>query len=249
MCFAFSDTLPSVTNGAHVAAVAGGFTALDIGWRWCYWIPAIIVAVNWLVNLFCLPETLYYRDNKRGQSLQPTHSWAQLLTFRGVYIKRKLRLWDITHVFTMLKYPSILFPTIYYSISFGLGSVLFAVTGSAAFGAIYHFNTAQVGMAIGLSTFAGTLLGELSAGPVSDRVLYLYTKRHGGVPKPEARLQATWPGFILLPAGIIIEGVCFQYKTSWVGPVLGMGIAAFGLQILSTNIYAYMTDVSANPFA
>lgn len=96
-----------------------------------------------------------------------------------------------------------LLPAIYYSISFGLGSVLFAVTGAAAFGSIYHFDTAQVGMAIGLSTFSGTLIGELFAGPVSDRVLYLYTKQHGGESKPEVRLQAMWPGFIILPAGII----------------------------------------------
>ncbi|MCJ1286218.1 hypothetical protein MMC26_005563 [Xylographa opegraphella] len=231
-----------VTNGAHVAAVAGGFTAKNIGWRWCYWIPAIVVAANWLINLFCLPETLYHRNPLTGQTLQPSRSWFQLFNFTGVHVQRRLRLWDITHVFVMLKYPSVVLPTVYYSISFGLGSVLFAVTGSAAFGSIYHFNTAQVGMAIGLSTFVGTLLGELLAGPVSDRVLYLYTKSHAGVPKPEARLQATWPGLVILPAGVIIEGVCFQYKTHWSGPVMGMGIAAFGLQIVQTNIFAYMTD-------
>ena len=144
----------------------------------------------------------------------------------------------------MLKYPSVLLPAVYYSISFGVGSVLFAVTGAAAFGSIYHFNTAQVGMAIGLSTFTGTLIGELAAGPVSDRILYLYAKSHRGMSKPEARLQATWPGFILLPAGIIIEGVCLQYKTHWAGPVMGIGISAFGLQIVSTNVFAYVTDVS-----
>jgi MFS family permease len=240
-----TNTTSSVTNGAHLAAVVGGFTALNIGWRWCYWIPAIVVGINWIVNVFCLPETLYHRDNRNGRSLQPKNqSWLRLFTFNGVYVQRKLCLWDFTHVFSMLKYPSVLLPAIYYSISFGLGSVLFAVTGAAAFGSIYHFNTAQIGMAIGLSTFTGTLIGELAAGPVSDRILYLYTKTHGGVSKPEARLQATWPGFILLPAGIIIEGVCLQYKTHWAGPVMGIGIAAFGLQIISTNVFAYIPDVS-----
>jgi hypothetical protein len=86
-----------------------------------------------------------------------------------------------------------------------------------------HFNTAQVGMAIGLSTFAGTVVGELLAGPVSDRILYLQTRRSGGAFKPEARLQAMWPGFFLCPAGVIIEGVTLQYRTHWVSndlPVL-----------------------------
>ena len=236
-----------VTNGAHLAAVVGGYTALNksLGFRWCYWIPAMILAGTWVVNLFCLPETLYHRDNKTGVShMQHTNnrSWVKLLTFRGLTIQRRLRLGDFTHVFIMLKYPSVFFPALYYSISFGLGSVLFAVTGASAFGGIYHFNTAQVGLSIGLSTFIGTLVGEVLAGPVSDRILYLQTKRSGGAFRPEARLQAIWPGFLLLPAGVIIEGVCFQYHTHWAGPVLGIGIGAFGLQIISTNIFAYITD-------
>lgn len=192
--------------------------------------------------LFCLPETLYHRDNKSGTSHMPNNSWLRLFTFNGVPVQRKLKLWDFTHVFLMLAYPSVLLPALYYSISFGIGSVLFAVTGAAAFGEIYEFDTAQVGMAIGLSTFIGTLIGELSAGPVSDRILYLQTKRSSGAFRPEARLQAIWPGFILCPAGVIIEGVCLQYETHWAGPVVGIGIAAFGLQIISTNVFAYCTD-------
>lgn len=210
-----------VTNGAHLAAVVGGFTALNpaLGWRWCYWLPAIIVSANWVLNIFCLPETLYHRHGQRGISHMEGRntSWLRLFTFNGVPITRKVKLWDFTHVFAMLRYPSVVFPALYYSISFGLGSVLFAVTGAAAFGKVYHFNTAQVGMAIGLSTFVGTLIGELLAGPVSDYILYLSTKANDGVSKPEARLQAIWPGFLLCPAGVIIEGVCLQYKTHWAG--------------------------------
>ena len=237
-----------VTNGAHLAAVVGGYTALNksLGWRWCYWLPAIILAGTWVILIFCLPETLYHRNNSTGESLQTQRKpWIQLFTFvHAVDVKRRLTAWDFTHVFLMLRYPSVLLPAVYYSISFGLGSVLYAVTGAAAFGGTYHFNTAQIGLCIGLSTFIGTLLGELCAGPVSDRILYVYTKAHNGKMKPEARLQATWPGFILIPAGVAIEGACLQYKTHWAGPVIGIGIGAFGLQIISTNVFAYITDVS-----
>ncbi|KAK4540225.1 hypothetical protein LTR36_009723 [Oleoguttula mirabilis] len=140
-----------VTNGAHVAALVGGPTAQYLGWRWCFWIPAILYAANWVLNLACLPETLYHRDPTSGNSLQGQRktSWLSLLSFNASPAKKKLSLWDFTHVFYMLKYPSVLLPTIYYSVSFGLGSVLFAVTGSQAFGSIYHFDT----VAIGLGTF------------------------------------------------------------------------------------------------
>lgn len=207
--------------------------------------PAIILGITWLVLLFGLPETLYHRDNKTGRSLQAVNeSWIRRFNFVDMDVKRKLTPRDFTHVFVMLKYPSVLLPAFYYSVSFGVGSVLFAVTGASVFGEIYHFDTAQTGMAIGLSTFVGTLLGELSAGPVSDRILYLYRRTHGGVAKPEARLQGTWPGAFLIVAGVIIEGVTLQYETHWSGPVVGIGIGAVGLQIVSTCIYAYITDVS-----
>jgi hypothetical protein len=231
-----------LTNGAHLAAIVGGFTAKYVSWRWCYWIPCITLGATWLVNLCCLPETLYRRDPLTGHSHNHTRSRRDLFTFLHIATHRRLQLWDFTHCFAMLRYPSVTLCGLYYSVAFGLGSVLFAVTGSAAFSSIYHFDTAQVGLAIGLSTFVGTCIGELASGPVSDRILYLSTRKNNGISKAEIRLYATLPGSILLPAGIIIEGVCFQYRTHWSGPVMGIGIAAFGLQIVSTNIYAYLAD-------
>lgn len=169
-----------------------------------------------------------------------------LLTFKGVQRTRRLRPRDFLHVFYMLKYPSVLLPTIYYSLCFGFGSVMFAVTGSAAFNGVYKFGTIDVGLCIGLSTFLGTLIGEAAAGPVSDRLLYLYRKKHGGEIKPEARLHTIWPGTFLLPIGVVIEGVCLQYKTHFMGPVMGIAIGCLGLQIVSTTIFSYITDVSSH---
>lgn len=130
-----------VTNGAHVAAMIGGPIAKYLGWRWCFWIPAIILGSAWVLLLVALPETLYHRDNSTGESLQGPVSWLGLFIFRtrSGGVKRKLKLWDFIHVFLMLRYPSVLLPALYYAIHFGLGSVLFAVTGAAAFGSIYHF--------------------------------------------------------------------------------------------------------------
>ncbi|KAF2157059.1 MFS general substrate transporter [Myriangium duriaei CBS 260.36] len=232
-----------VTNGAHVAAMIGGPVAQYLGWRWCFWLPTIVLGAAWVMLLFGLPETLYHRDNQRGISRQdPNGSWLKLFTFRTHGEGRRLTLREFSHVFIMLKYPSVLLPTLYYSVVFGLGSVLFAVTGAGTFGPIYHFDAVAIGLAIGLSTTIGTLIGEISAGPVSDRFVYLHAKAHNGEVKPESRLYATIPGALLLPIGVIIEGVCFQYKTHYMGPVIGIGIGAVGLQIVSTNIYAYVTD-------
>ncbi|ORY00098.1 major facilitator superfamily domain-containing protein [Clohesyomyces aquaticus] len=216
-----------VSNGAHLAAVIGGFVAKYASWRWCYYLGAISLGTCWILNVFCTKP-----------------AWTRLLNFRSVQKHRKLKLWDFSHCFIMLKYPSVTFPLICYALGFGFGSVLFAVTGAAAFGAAskYHFDTVGVGLAIGLSTFVGTLLGELFSGPVSDYLVLLHRKRHDGKLVAEARLHGMWPGFVLLPIGIIIEGVTLQKDAHWMGPVMGIGIAALGLQIVSTNIFAYITD-------
>jgi len=126
-----------VTNGAHVAALIGGPIAKYINVTACFWIPSIILGAHLVLMLFCLPETLYHRGGKHGGAENVT--WLKLLTFRSGQVRRRLRLWDFTHVFVMLKYPSVALPGLYYAIHFGLGSVLFAVTGAAAFGGIYHF--------------------------------------------------------------------------------------------------------------
>lgn len=76
---------------------------------------------------------------------------------------------------------------------------------------------------------------------MSDEMLYLARKQHGYA-DPETRLHATWIGAFFLPVGVIMQGVCLQHNTHWAGPVAGIGIAAFGLQIVSTPIVAYLVD-------
>ncbi|KAJ5820169.1 hypothetical protein N7474_005760 [Penicillium riverlandense] len=231
-----------VTNGAHLAAIIGGLVAESLGWRWCYWVPTITTGATWFLNIFFLPETLYRRDPSTGASYIRTKSWAQLLKFKGAPTTRKLRFGDFAHCFIMLKYPPVLLCMLYYSIAFGVGTVLFAVTGAAAFEGSYGFNTVQVGLAIGLPTTIGSMLGEFMAGSISDKTLRHANRLHDGAADIESRLQATLPGAVILPIGIVIEGVCLQYQTHWAGPVMGIGIAAFGLQIVSTPIFAYLTD-------
>jgi len=148
----------------------------------------------------------------------------------------------------MLKYISIMIPGLYYMISFGYGSVLFATTGSSLFAKFYHFNVAQTGLLLSIPLLIGCLIGEFNAGWVTDYMVYRSSKRHDGVRKPEARLDAIWLA-LLLPIGVIIDGVCLSHYRSvgWIGAAFGMGIACLGLQVATTVVYAYCTDVSPLP--
>lgn len=128
--------------------------------------------------------------------------------------------------------------------AFGFGSVLFAATGSSLFHELYHWDVAQTGMMLSIPLLIGCLLGEMSAGWLTDYMVYRYAKRHGGRREPEPRINMVFLA-VLCPIGVIINGVCLShYKTvSWVGVAFGMGIASFGLQVATTVTYTYCTDV------
>lgn len=130
-------------------------------------------------------------------------------------------------------------------ICFGYGTIIFAATGAQLFAKLYHFNIEQTGLLMSIPLLIGALIGEFNAGWVTDYMVYRYAKKNEGMRKPEARLDAIWLA-LLAPTGVIIQGVCLShYKTaSWVGSAFGMGIASLGLQVATTVVYAYCTDVS-----
>jgi hypothetical protein len=148
----------------------------------------------------------------------------------------------------MLKYISVLIPCFYYMTCFGYGTVLFALTGAQLFAELYHFTVSQTGLILSIPLIIGCLIGESSAGWVTDLLVRRYAMRNDGHRKPEVRLNALWLA-LLIPVGVIIVGVCFShFKTvGWIGPAFGMGIACLGLQVSTTVVYTYTTDVSTDP--
>lgn len=195
------------------------------------------------MTLFCLPETLYVPKAAPGHHQE--QSFINNLTFRYSNVPaRRPRLRDFIRPFQMLKCLAVLFPTALYMACFGYGTVLFALTGAEFFTKIYGFSTPQTGLMLSIPLIIGGVLGELGAGWVTDWLSNRHAMKHNGVRLPEARLTAIW-GAILVPAGIIVEGVCLtHYETvSWVGSAFGMGLSNMGLQIATTTIYSYTTDV------
>jgi len=141
----------------------------------------------------------------------------------------------------MLQYVAVVVPGLYYMTAFGFGSVLFAATGSSLFHELYHFDVAQTGMMLSIPLLTGCLLGEMSAGWLTDHFVYRYAKGHDGRREPEPRINAVALA-VLCPIGIVVDGVCLSQTATWVGPAVGMGMASFGLQIATTVTYTYCTD-------
>lgn len=234
-----------LTNGPHIAPLIGGFTAQNLGWRYCFTIPAYVQFALFVINLFCLPETIYSRRTEATPSEYQKSSHADLLLFKPKHLPRnRIRLLDFTRPFMMLKYICVLFPVLYYMLAFSFGSVLFAASGSVVFRNFYDFNLIQTGLILSIPLLIGCLIGEANAGWFVDFLIYRHSLHHDGKRPPEPRLDALWLA-LLLPIGTIIQGVCISHSktTSWVGNAFGMGIANCGLQVATTVVYSYTTDV------
>jgi len=45
-----------------------------------------------------------------------------------------------------------------------------------------------------------------------------------------------------MQAGLLIYGFCIQYDVPWIGALIGMGTACFGIQVIATTCYTYSID-------
>ncbi|KAH8655404.1 MFS general substrate transporter [Xylariales sp. PMI_506] len=239
----------TMTTGAHIAPIIGGLLGQYLGWRWTFKFSAILDGVMLFVIIFCLPETLYVRDTgengafEKPKSMTVQQYTSQLKPYR-TFSQLHLKASDfVLPALRMARYPSVLFPAIYYAAQYGFGSILPAVTVATIFSEAFGWNTLEIGLAYGGALTIGGVLGECVSGVVLDSIINRARHRLGGQnPEPEVRLRAIWTGAILLPCGLLIYGFALQYRVHWFVALFGMGLAVFGLQPIATTCYTYSTD-------
>lgn len=227
-----------VNNGPHLAPVIGGYIAKFLNWRWCFYVPGIIQGGLLVVLIFTFPETLFSRRD--FNTLEGT-SYMSKLGWRGKILDRHIGLRDFITPYRMAQYWAVTLPSLYWATTNTYGSALFAVTGSHLAAQLYHFDVAQTGLLMGIPLTIGCMIGEASAGWISDLILNGYAKRNGGYRKPEIRL-VLMPGCLALLAGIIAYGPCVEDKRPWIALAICMGVAGFGQQVAATMVYTYTTD-------
>ncbi|CAK7237905.1 hypothetical protein SBRCBS47491_010200 [Sporothrix bragantina] len=240
-----------LTTGAHVAPIIGGLVGQYLGWRWTFKLASIMDGVMFLVILFGLPETFYDRDltNLAQTSQEREVAFSGKTYFRQLFSppsrpEMKLKASDfVWPTIKMARYPSVIFPALYYAAQYGFASILPAVTVSAIFSEAYGWNTLEIGLAYGGALTVGGVLGEFFAGNVLDWLVKRARHRlNGENPEPEARLAGIWTGAILVPASLLIYGFALQYRVFWFVALFGMGLGVFGLQPIGTTCYTYSID-------
>lgn len=191
--------------------------------------PAIITAVSLVVAIFAFPETLFSRDPVHLETRKHERIYVQLLFDpKSIAIQgRSLKIADFFYSFRMLRYPSVAFPVWWYLWCWTFCNILPALTMSAIYTSKYHFKTGAIGLCLGVPLVIGTLIGELTAGKLSDIIMYRLAKRHNGVRKPEDRLYLTTIAAFMMPAGIIMFGWCVQKHLHYIVPLIGLAMGMY----------------------
>ena len=215
-----------------------GFVAYHTnGWKWIYWILAITNGVQFILYFFLSPETLYIRNASEVPS-EKSPFRRKYLNF-GKLGPHPLTFLDFWTPFRLFAYPNVLIPTIAYAIVFNFTSVLLTVEIPQIFTPKFHFNAQQIGLQF-IGMIIGSVLGEQVGGRGSD----LWMRRGGGRNRgPEYRLWLSYPGFLMAIVGLVVFCVQTENVKSYnVTPIVGIAIAAFGNQILTTVAVTYAVD-------
>lgn len=204
----------------------GGFLAQAAGWQWDFWLPAILDGAALVIAIFLLPETLFSRHPEFLANRTHERSYMEMLfNFKGNLIPaRKFQFSSFMHTIYMARYPSVSLPALYYTMGWTFVNTMPAITIANTYNHVYGFQAGKAGLCLGLALMIGSTVAELVTGRLSDWILYLDSKRHNGMRRPEARLYLTFFTALTMPGGLIIYGFCVQHKTSWVAPLVGVAI-------------------------
>ncbi|GAP83897.1 putative benomyl methotrexate resistance protein [Rosellinia necatrix] len=226
--------------GPVIGPVAGGYIAQNIGWRWLFWLVAILSGVLTLLYLL-IPETyhsvLLARKAARLQKENGSRIYIAAGSTRST--PRELLLKSITRPLKMLsRSPIVVILSLQLAIVYGYLYILFT-TFVFVFQDQYQFRPGAAGLAY-LGLGVGFLISLIGNGLTSD---YIAKKEaQGGEIKPESRLTPLILGVLLIPAGLIWYGWTAEYKIHWIVPIIGTSFIGMGVNLVWIPVQSYLID-------
>ncbi|KAI8984282.1 major facilitator superfamily domain-containing protein [Mycotypha africana] len=231
---AMSIYILSTILGPSVAPMIGGYVDQYLGWRWIFYLKAIIGGVIVILNVCFLKETLYAIPNSSCEKAAPTNRLQSLqfnpFTSLQLLLKKEVAL--------------VCLPT---SVAFGW--FYFQVTIlPTTYSSIYHFSTGTIGLCY-LAGGIGNTTGSILSGLLSDKLYTRACKRNGGVAVKEFRLRPIYFGIPALVAGSILYGWFLHISVHWIGPLFGYLMVTFGIMYTVTVVNTYLADSFATKAA
>lgn len=243
-----------ITLGPPLGPLVMGFVVYHLNWRWSFNLLAIINLMEFVLYLFFGPETLFDRRDRNavrditGASAteeSKSASYTPYITFRRWSSTPWSQLpLQIVRPMALITSLPVVCCALAYAISFSYTNVLLTVEIPSLLGRKYELDAQQVGLQF-IAPLLGAIIGEPLAGWGSDKFIAYRTKRANGNREPEMRLPFALPGFLIAAAGILVFGIQLEKTKAgvWsVTPIIGSGIALFGLQLVTTVCFTYAIE-------
>ncbi|PQE19942.1 MFS transporter protein [Rutstroemia sp. NJR-2017a BVV2] len=234
--------LPALT-GLAIAPLIGGYVGETLGWRWVFWLGAIVG------GLCELGFILFFRESYKVTILEQKASKKRLATgdpkFRSIYASetkssRQLFAEAIVRPAKILVLsPIVLVMSIYGAIVFGF-QYLVMTTMTVVFEENYNMSEGTAGLMY-LGRGIGSTIAILACRFTMDRYIQKKKITPGGM-KPEHRLPPMIIGSICMPLGFFLYGWSAEYKLPWIVPVLGTALIAGSLSVTNISLYSYLVD-------
>ncbi|RSL55704.1 hypothetical protein CEP54_009236 [Fusarium duplospermum] len=227
--------------GPIIGPVIGGFLTEAKGWRWDFWVIAMVSGAIMLGMFVTMKEsyapvilerkTIRLRKetgNERLRSKLDTGLTKNELLKRCIVRPAKLLIFSpICSIFA-----------VYLAIIYGYLYLLFTSV-PYVFEDAYGFSTKTVGLVylgLGIGSFVG--MGWFAFDSNKEVKKQLAVDNF----KPEARLKLLPAAAIIFPIGFFIYGWTADFKTHWMAPIIGLAIIGIGNLVCFMAICVYLVD-------
>ncbi|KAH7125630.1 major facilitator superfamily domain-containing protein [Dendryphion nanum] len=234
--------------GAAVGPIIGGFMAGRTTWRWMFWSTSIFQAVIILVSMSAFHETyapLILR--RRAEKLRRETGNNQYYTIHERFDSKRSTVGLLTRALTrplrlLMFHPIIQITTMIEAFFYGL---LYIILSSFS-----ELWVRQYGYSVEISGlhYIANASGEVVGSQISGRIMdYLYRRmkaRNDAATdlEPEKRIPLSFPGRLLIPAGLLIYGWTAQYHVHWAAVDLGIFLTSLGMSVAGLPLSAYVID-------
>lgn len=245
MCFDFErgrkNGIWSLANivGTPGGPILMGFVNQHAGLKWVFWTFAafnLAQAIGWAFS----DETVYKPRSKSQRT--PLTGFSRFFHISKLE-ERNLKVKDVVAPFKHAANFRILLAAIAGSLSFAYANIVYIVEMPSIFTPLFHLDSQGLALQY-IPMVIGSLIGEIFAGPLSDKWMIARTLKRG-FRHPADRLVFSYGGYLLMILGLLLWGIFLYHATEgvWnIKPLIGLGISSAGADILSTVFTAYAID-------
>ncbi|RMZ78701.1 hypothetical protein DV737_g3770, partial [Chaetothyriales sp. CBS 132003] len=234
--------------GPVLGPVIGGFLQAAKGWRWTFWLLAILGGAAELTTVAVMRETspkmilerkaAQLRESTGNRSLRSKLESDPPLTIKQVIVQAVVR-----PSVLLVRSPVVLALSVYAALVFGVIYLLFT-TFNDVFEGQYHFSKSVSGLAY-LGLGIALVMSVCIFGKLNARIQATHLTADGSQKssKPEYRLLPMIWFSPLVAVGLFIYGWTAYYKVHWIVPIMGTFFIGFGAYFVLMPTQLYLIEM------